>query len=135
MRLRRLYDTFGIGAHLCGEESEKAQTLGLVEPGVAVQEFAGDGDAGRLAAAGDEGPGQCLDVIPGVGAEQRLRQQRAALLGDRAQQLLKKRDVQSAVLPPLDFSNDSAAVLPGDCNMSAHMPGAPQSLPCSATAS
>ena len=110
MRPRRLDDTLGIGAHLCGEEGEEAQALLRIEPGIAVEQLAGDGDAGRLAPAGDEGPRQRLDVLPRVGAEQRLWQQRPALLGDRAQQLLEKRNVQGAVLLAIRRSDDSAAI-------------------------
>ena len=102
VRLRRVGDALGIGAHLRGEEGEEAQPLRRIEPRIAVEQLARDGDAGGLAAAGDERPRQLLDVLPRVGAEQRLGQQRAALLGDRAQQLLKKRNVQGAVLPPCD---------------------------------
>ena len=120
MRLGRGGDARRVGPHLGGEEREEAQPLRGIEPRIAVEQLAGDGDARGFAAARDQRPRQLLDVIARVGAEQRLGQQRTALLGDRAQQLLEKRDVQSAALPPWTKHDDSAAAVAGDCSTSAH---------------
>ena len=51
MRLRCARDTPRVRPHLSGEEREEAQPLRRIEPRVAVEQLAGDGDAGGFAAA------------------------------------------------------------------------------------
>jgi len=62
------------------------------------QQLAGDGNAGGFPPARHQRPGKRFQIILLARAKQRLGQQRPALLGNRIQKLLQKRDVQ--IRPP-----------------------------------
>ena len=61
-----------------------------VELCVPGEQLAGEGDARSLAAPGDEHARELLNVGLGAGAEQRARQQRAPLVGDRSNSSCRK---------------------------------------------
>ncbi len=146
MRLGCGEHTLVVGPHLRGEEREEPQPLGGVEACVAIEQLARDGDAGGFAATGDQRPRQFLDIVARIGSEQRLGQQRPALLGHRAQQFLKKRDVQKCGPSVMDEATIARLRPPGTaarrhtCRIrSAVMAGgggfrAAQPVPCRATA-
>ena len=98
---RRARDRVGVGLHAVGQEAEELAALLRLERAVAGEDGAGDGDAGRLAAAGEQRSGQLVDVVFGLRAAERARQELAALLGDAAQQLLEEGNVHGSPHSPI----------------------------------
>ena len=74
MRLCGARDTPRVRPHFSGQKREETQPFRRIEPRVAVEQLAGDGDAGGFPATRDQRTRQLLDVISRVGAEQRLGQ-------------------------------------------------------------
>ena len=91
--MRGFRETRRVGLELGRQKAEEGEPILRVELRVPVQKLARDGDARGLSAPGNEHARELLHVGLGAGAKERPRQQRAALVGNRAQHLLQERNV------------------------------------------
>ena len=108
---RRARRASASGCMLSARKPRNARRSCGVERAVAGEDGAGDGDARRLAAAGEQRRGQLVDVVLGLRAAERARQQLAALLGDAAQQLLEEGNVHGNAHTPQSCGRPNTAKL------------------------